>query len=334
MAIDLKGAVVVITGASSGIGQAAAEAFARKGCRLVLAARNGTALQDVAKSCEQLGATASWVVTDVTDADAVRSLAEKAKALGKIRVWVSNVGVGAVGRFEDTPIEAHQQIIRANLIGHINDAHAVLPIFLEQRQGIFINMISLGGFAAAPFATAYSASKFGLRGFSEALRAELADKPDIHVCDIYPAFVDTPGLKHGANYVGREITAPPPAIDARQVANAIVKVALSPVATTTVGAVTNLTRLAHLLAPNLAARLLGKFMAVYFKRAAHTAFSDGNLFEPSTDAARIDGGLRSPHRLSPSLLMGAAVTVAAIGVLTRNKSYNRQRRRTTIFHRL
>ena len=216
MTTNLKGAVVVITSAPSGIGQATAEAFARQGSRLVLAARNGAALQDVVDACKRLGGDAVSVVADVTDATAIKALAEKAGAFGEIEVWVSNVGVGAVGRFEETPIEAHEQVIRANLIGHVNDAHAVLPLFLAQGRGIFINMISLGGFAAAPFATAYSASKFGLRGFSEALRAELVDKPGIHVCDIYPAFVDTPGLKHGANYVGREIMAPPPLIDPRQ----------------------------------------------------------------------------------------------------------------------
>src|SRR3546814_8906364 len=68
--------------------------------------------------------------------------------------------------------------------------------FNAQGQGVFVNMISLGGFAAAPFAAAYSASKFGLKGFSEALRAELLDHPEIHICDFYPSFVDTPALRH------------------------------------------------------------------------------------------------------------------------------------------
>jgi len=84
-------------------------------------------------------------------------------------VWVSNVGVGAVGRFDETPISSHEQVIRANLIGHMNDAHAVLPVFPKQGKGIFINMISLGAFAATPFAATYGASKYGLRALSEAL---------------------------------------------------------------------------------------------------------------------------------------------------------------------
>lgn len=167
------------------------------------------------------------------------------------------------------------------------------------------------GNSAFTEAAAYSASKFGLRGFSEALRAEVADTPRIHVCDVYPAFVDTPGLRRGANYVGRQVTAPPPVLDARRVAEAIVGVARSPRATTTVGVVTTATRLAHLLAPHLAA-----------PRAAE---SDGNLYWPSTDAARIDGGLRSRHRYSAPLLLGLiAVAVLAIGAAA-PRTYPRRR---------
>ena len=249
----IDGATIVITGASSGIGQATAQAFARRGARLVLAARGAEALERVANECRDLGAeTAVAVPTDVTDADAVRHLARRALELGrKIDMWVSNVGVGAVGRFQDTPIEAHEQIIRANLIGHINDAHAVLPVFLRQRFGTFVNMISLGGFAAAPFATAYSASKFGLKGFSEALRAELIDEPGIRICDVYPAFIDTPGLRHGANYTGRALSAPPPVYDARRVAAAIVGLAWIRRDTTVVGSSAHAIRLGHFLAPAL-----------------------------------------------------------------------------------
>src|SRR5690606_19847594 len=113
MTIDLTKAVVVITGASSGIGQATAEAFAREGSRLVIAARNGDALEAVAQSCRRIGSDVLVVPTDVTDAEAVRALACKAAAFGGIDIWVSNVGTGAVGRFHETPIEAHRRVIDA-----------------------------------------------------------------------------------------------------------------------------------------------------------------------------------------------------------------------------
>lgn len=312
MKIDLSKAVVVITGASSGIGEATALAFARQGSRVVIAARNLDALNAVAENCRRMGSEAIAVETDVTDADAVKRVAERAMTLGRIDIWVSNVGVGAVGRFQETPIEAHEQVIRANLIGHMNDAHAVLPIFLKQHQGVFVNMISLGGFAAAPFASAYSASKFGLRGFSEALRAELADQPDIHICDIYPAFVDTPGISHGANYIGRKMTAPPPLVDPRDVADAIVAVTQAPKATTTIGSVTGAARIAHLLAPNLSTRILGQFMASYFKRADRVAQSSGNVFSPPSVPGGIDGGMRSPNRITSRPFIFAMLAIAAM----------------------
>lgn len=318
--------VVVITGASSGIGQATAETFARTGARLVIAARNAAALQAVAKTCRGLGADVLVVPTDVTNADQVKALAEAALSFGAIDVWVSNVGVGAVGKFQDTPIEAHEQVIRANLIGHMNDAHAVLPIFLKQDRGIFINMISLGGFAAAPYATAYSASKFGLKGFSEALRGELAEYPNIHICDIYPAFIDTPGISHGANHTGRQLSAPPPVYDARKVADAVVRVARRPKATTTVGATADLIRFGHFFAPTLSARFMNWFITTYFKQADPTPVTDGNLYASSSRPGGIDGGLRSGKQ---RLALGAVAATAAvaIGLIALTNTYSRNSRR-------
>jgi len=311
---SLETKVIVITGASSGIGQATAEAFARGGARLVLAARNAAALQAVAKKCRELGADVLVVPTDVTDAAKVKELAQAALSFGRIDVWVSNVGVGAVGKLQDTPIEAHEQVIRANLIGHMNDAHAVIPVFFKQGRGVFVNMISLGGFAAAPYASAYSASKFGLKGFSESLRAELAEFPDIHICDIYPAFIDTPGLSHGANYTGRKLSAPPPVYDPRMVADAVVKVSRSPKATTTVGAAADLIRVGHFLAPTLTATFMNWFMTTYFKSAPAAPITDGNLFKHAQNPGGIDGGLRDPQqRLAVGAIAATAIT-AVVGL--------------------
>jgi short-subunit dehydrogenase len=304
--------IVVITGASSGIGEATAEAFAREGWHLVLAARNAVALHAVAKRCRNMGVDVLVVPTDVTDATKVKELASTASALGHIDVWVSNAGVGAVGKFQNTPIEAHQQVISTNLVGHMNDAHAIIPTFIKQGRGVFVNMISLGGFAAAPYACAYSASKFGLKGFSEALRAELSDQPDIHVCDIYPSFIDTPGLSHGANYEGKKLSAPPPVYNARKVAEAIVRVSRQPVATTTVGAPTNLVRLVHFFASTLTPRFINWFMRTYFESADEVPTTDGNLYAPSSRPGGIDGGLRSARQ---RFAVGAAAATLTAGLV-------------------
>jgi short-subunit dehydrogenase len=314
---DLENKVVVITGASSGIGEATALAFAREGARLVLAARDMAAVQAVADRCTTAGAQALAVGADVTDAAAVRALADAAVAFGgEIDVWFSNVGVGAVGLFHQTPMEAHEQVIRANLIGHMNDAHAAVPIFLRQGRGVFINMISMGGFAATPWAAAYSASKFGLKGFSEALRAELAPHRDIHICDVYPAFVDTPGLSHGANYTGRAISAPPPVLDARRVAQAVVGLARRPRPGVTVGSPAVALHLLHSLAPKTTAAAMGLFMRTWFSQAEPAQGGAGNLFAPPGAAGGIDGGWKRVNlKVGLAAVMGVgAIAAVLIGI--------------------
>jgi short-subunit dehydrogenase len=279
-----------------------------------LAARNGEALEQVAVRCRAAGGDALVVPTDVTDSAQVRALADRArKKFGGVDVWVSNVGLGAIGRYQDTPMESHEQVVCTNLIGHMNDAHAVLPLFLEQRSGTFINMISLGGFAAAPFAAAYSASKFGLRGFAEALRGELAEHPGIHVCDVYPGFVDTPGLRHGANYVGRRISAPPPVLDPWRVAAAIVRLADKPKPTTMVGSTAVLARGIHAISPVVTSRAMARLMDRYFRSAEPVPTSAGNLFAAPADAAIVEGGLRSAKKRGVAGL-GLAATGTALGV--------------------
>lgn len=313
---DAPAGCVVITGASSGIGQATAEAFARKGLKLVLAARDAEALESVAGDCRALGAEVMTVPLDVGDAEAVRALAGTADAFGPgIRLWFSNVGVGAVGKFVDVPIEAHDRIIRSNLIGHMNDAHAVLPVFQAQGHGVFVNMISVGGFAAAPYAVSYSASKFGLRGFSEALRAELAEFPHIHVCDVYPSFVDTPAIRHAGNYTARKLSAPPPMLDPRYVAAAVVGLMDRPRDSVILGSPTWAARIAHFVSPALTARGAGAFFDRYFASADPVPKTSGNLFEPPADGALIDGGLRWPPRRRRAAGAVAAIATLALGGL-------------------
>lgn len=308
---------VVITGASSGVGAATAEAFAKQGARLVLAARGVDGLEAVARRCRAAGGEAHVVAADVTDADEVAGLAREAQAmLGGIDLWFSDVGIGAVGKFTDTPMAAHRQVVEANLIGHMNDAHAVLPIFIAQGHGTFVNMISVGGFVATPFAAAYAASKFGLRGFSQALRGELSLHPRIHVCDVYPTFVDTPGLDHAANYQGRALTTPPGTLAPETVAAAVVRLADHPRNTTVVGAPAPLLGLAQALVPNLSAAIINGFFGTYFARAKEVPQTDGALHEPGTPAGEAAGGLRDPDRGAQALVAGGLATAAvAAGAL-------------------
>ncbi|NUZ07334.1 SDR family oxidoreductase [Piscinibacter koreensis] len=301
--------VVVILGASSGIGRASAHAFAHAGADVVLAARSAEALEDVARECRELGASASVVRTDATDAAAVRALADTAVLRhGRIDVWINMVGTGAVGRFDRTPIDAHRRVIESNLVGGFNGAHAALPHLRHQRRGTLIQMISVGAWTPLPYATAYTASKFGLHGFVQALRAEVADIPGVHVCAVYPTVVDTPGLSHGANYSGHELQPGGPKLDPREVARAIVRLAREPRPTLTLGASAWPSRIAHALAPNLTARMLRLLLGRSLRKSPPTAATAGNLFAPSVGHG-VDGGLRAP---SVAASRGAAGGVALL----------------------
>lgn len=307
---------IVITGASSGIGAATAEAFASQGAQLVLAARGEEGLARVAERCRTLGGEAATQAVDVADAEAVGRLAAFASAeMGGIDLWFSAAGVGIMGAFQDVPMDAHRQVIATNLLGHMNDAHAVLPIFLGQGHGTFVNMISVGGFLATPQAAAYSASKFGLRGFSEALRGELSLHPGIHVCDVYPTFVDTPGVSHAGNQVGRRLSVPPGVLDPRRVAAAVVRLADRPRNTTVLGAPAIALKLAQFLTPNLGAAAMDGFLRSYFDKAEEVEQTDGSLFAPSGPAGEVDGGFRRPdQRRTAAVAAGAVAGVAALGV--------------------
>jgi len=310
--------VVVLTGASSGIGRATAQTLARHGACIVLAARDRAALESVAAECVGQGAETLVVPTDVTDADAMVALADAAIArFGHIDAWINNVGVGAVGLFDATPMEAHRRVIEANLIGHMNGAHAVLPHFRARGRGTLVNMISLGGFVSAPYASAYTASKFGLRGFSESLRGELSALRDVYVCEVFPTFVDTPGMTHGANYTGRHISAPPPLVDPRRVATALATLALArrPRARTYIGGPALPGILAHALAPNVVVRTMMLGMKLALGRAEQAPITDGNLHAPSHGHA-VDGGFREANRPTPETAMSiAAVALGAIALL-------------------
>jgi short-subunit dehydrogenase len=310
---------VVIMGASSGIGAATAIAFAKQGCQLVLGARGEEGLADIAQRCREAGASVDTAVVDVTDAAAVARFARRAQQfLGEIDLWFSNVGIGVVGKFPDVPIAAHQRVVQANLIGHMNDAHAVLPIFLGQGHGIWVNMISIGGFIATPYAAAYTASKFALRGFSQALRAELHDHPHIHVCDVYRTFVDTPAIMHHAgNYTGAKLSQPPGSMAPERVAAAVLKLARRPRATTVLGAPASVLKLGQFAAP-VTGPIMDRLLDRWSKRAARARATSGTIYEPRGQASGIRSGTVRPAGLvgqhKTVLALGATVAAAALGV--------------------
>jgi NAD(P)-dependent dehydrogenase (short-subunit alcohol dehydrogenase family) len=148
---EIEGSVVVVTGASSGIGRAAVRLFAEHGARVVLAARSEGSLREVAQECEAAGGRALVVPTDVANEEAVEELARRSvEVFGRIDTWVNDAGVMAYGRFEDVPTEVFRRVIETNLFGQIHGSRAALARYTEQGEGVLVNMSSAWGRLTSP----------------------------------------------------------------------------------------------------------------------------------------------------------------------------------------
>jgi len=190
----LREQVVVITGASSGIGRETALHLGQRGASLVLAARNAEALTSLAREIEQVGGQAHVVPTDVADWPQVEKLAQAAvDRFGRIDTWINNAGLYLAARVEDMTIDDATRLMQVNVLGTIHGTKAALPHLIRQGQGTIINVGSAVGARGTPLLAAYSASKFAVKGFTEALRVELArDHPGIKVVLIMPLSINTP----------------------------------------------------------------------------------------------------------------------------------------------
>jgi short-subunit dehydrogenase len=333
--------VVVITGASSGIGRAAAYAFAARGAKLVLAARSARTLAEVAGECQQRGGRAVAVPTDVSDETAVQALARRAvEEFGRIDAWVNAAAVWSYGRFEDTPGPVFRQIVDTTLFGQVYAARAVLPQFRSQGHGVLVNIASLYGRLSAPYVSPYVASKWGLVGFSEVLRQELRGTRGIAVVTVLPGSVDTPIYRHAANYIGRQIRPLPPVISADRVVAAVVRAVDRPQAEIIVGQTHRVGAWVHQLVPRLYDRLVGPVIHHGVLRNAPAGPNDGTVFTPDPHTNTIDDGWRAyDHRLlgrtfTVALGLGAATIAARRVPLERTKSENgrwrgREKRRRT-----
>lgn len=287
----LKGKTIVITGASSGIGKAIALTLAKEGVNLVLAARREALLQELASECESLGASAIAIRADVSLYPHVENLVNEAiEFYGGIDVWINNAAVGAVGKFDEVPLEIHENVIKTDLIAYLYGAYAVLPYFKEMKKGQIINMISLGGFVPDPFAVGYSTSKFGLRGFSGALRGELVEYPGIHVSDVSPAFIDTPGFSHAGNFIGKKLRPIPPVFDPFRVARKVKRIIERPKSRVMVGYSAWIARFAHAIFPDYLVRSFSQKVLTYWKTAKDVPVTEGNINTPVFEGTHAHGG--------------------------------------------
>jgi short-subunit dehydrogenase len=308
---QLADQVVVITGASSGIGKATALAFASNGARLVLGARREPELEQTAQACRAAGVAASTLVTDVADEAQVNALASRALTeFGRIDVWINNAGIDAFGTFEQMPKHAFERVIQVNLLGTANGARAVLPHFRERGSGVLINNASMVGAVPSPFHPAYVASKFAIRGFSHSLRQELAEFPGIQVCVLSPASIDTPLWQRAANYTGRKIKPLDPVHPPEQVAAVMVSLARNPHREVFAGISGWLLAEQHSAQPDLTEAIFATYARADLFQDEPAAPTDGVLFEPGSGNAGTSGGWISPDK--PSVPTGDLIPFMAV----------------------
>ena len=230
--MDIKNKVAIVTGASSGIGEATARAFGREGAKVVLAARRVDKLQTLAQEIDSMNTGAeTWVIqADLSQLDDIQAMiAQTLEKFGRIDILVNNAGFGRLDWLENLdPIKDIQAQIELNVLGVIQTTRQVLPVMMEQRAGSIINMCSMAGLVATPTYTVYAASKHAVHGFSEALRREV--KPwGIDVSLIYPGGVVTEFTQHAG--IRRKTNAKTPKsllLTAEQVANAVIKLVRRP----------------------------------------------------------------------------------------------------------
>jgi NAD(P)-dependent dehydrogenase (short-subunit alcohol dehydrogenase family) len=229
--------VVVIAGASSGIGRATALAFAARGANVVCAARGRQALDSLVDTILADAGAAIAVETDVADAAAVRALAVAAEdRFGRIDTWVNVAAIGVWGRFEEITDEEFDRVMRVNFLGHVHGVRAALPALRRAGGGGIIGVSSVEGVRAVPLHAPYTASKWALRGFYDVLRIELAQEAaPITVSTILPASIDTPFFEHSRSKLGVMPKPPPPVYAPEIVAHAIVHTTEPPRREVTVG---------------------------------------------------------------------------------------------------
>ncbi len=312
--MDLHDAVVVVTGASSGIGRAAAKRFAAQGAKVVVTARRTQALADLVT---ELGRDRALAVPgDMSDPVVAERVATAAvERFGRLDVWVNNASVVAFGRIQDMPPEAFARVIDVNVLGYANGARAAHP-HLKASGGTLVQVASLNSRVPAPYYTPYITSKFAVTGMALSLRQEWRSD-GISVAVVLPASVDTPLFHTAGNWYGRRVKAIMPANDPDRIARRIVAAARRPRRTMPAGFGARPLLLGEALAPRVIERITA-LQAPFnnYEAGEPVPPSPGNLFEPSDLLATERGGWA--HRTHRLVAMGAVpVAAVAAGVAAR-----------------
>jgi len=283
MSISLKPLneqVIVITGASSGIGLCTAEMAAAEGAKVVLAARSTNALDQIVERITAKGGEAISVNCDVADREQVLRLADAAiSRFGRIDTWVNNAGLAIYARLEDVSEEDARRLFDVNFWGVVHGSLAAMP-HLRSSGGALINIGSEVSDAAVPILGMYVASKHAVKGFTDALRIEIErmDQAPVSITLIQPTAVDTPFDEHARNYMDKEPNLPSPMIEPDQVADAILKAATKPTPNIKVGMMSKVNTFVAKNLPNMGERMAVK-QAAQLHRDEPARNPDGTLYQ-------------------------------------------------------
>jgi NAD(P)-dependent dehydrogenase (short-subunit alcohol dehydrogenase family) len=312
--LRLPDSVVVVTGASSGIGRATALALARAGARPVLVARRAHELDRVAAACAEHGVEALPVAADVTDPDAVEEVARRAvERFGRLDGGVNCAAVMMFGSLLDVPLQDVRRLLDVNVLGYVHGARAAVPRMIAQERGVLVNVSSLLGQIALPYGAAYSMSKAAVRAMAAALREELRldGVRGVAVTTVLVPAIDTPIYRVAANHSGRTPHPPPPVYSAERVAATILRQLRTPRLEVVAGgplakAITH----GHPLAPIVTERILAQETKWLGLRDPTVGPSSGNLHHPDAEPAAVSGGWHGQRRQNVRRA-GLGLTIAA-----------------------
>ncbi|MFI7205864.1 SDR family NAD(P)-dependent oxidoreductase [Micromonospora aurantiaca (nom. illeg.)] len=303
---------VVVTGATSGIGRATARELAGRGDRLVLAARSPATLDEVRDECRAAGARAIAVPMDVTEPGAVAALADAARAeFGRIDAWVHTAAVMAYGRFDETPAEVFEQVVRTDLLAAAAVAREALRRFRDAGGGTLVLTGSVLGHITAPYMSGYVAAKWGLQGLARTLQQEARETPGIAICLVNPGSVDTPVYRQAANYLGRIGRPPPPIASPERVARAIAHCLDRPRREVSVGRLNVVMRFGFTVLPGVYDALVGPLMRLAGLTRQPVAAHQGIVFTPNPAGEAVRGGWVPDASQVVRAVGGRAATVAS-----------------------